>query len=107
MKKVILFLQMILLITVGISVRAQNSSDGKLHIIIIGAHPDDPDEVGSCAYKWAQLGHDVLMVSVTNGDAGHQSVKAPELARAKKPAERESDWYPLLLDNRDGQLCPL
>jgi hypothetical protein len=27
----------------------------KLHIIIIGAHPDDPDKVGGTAYKWAQM----------------------------------------------------
>jgi len=110
MKKVVLFLQLILLITVGLSVGAQNSSDGKLHIIIIGAHPDDPDESGCSAYKWAQLGHDVLMVSVTNGDAGHQSIKAEELAKIRREEARRAGEVIgvryITLDNHDGQLMP-
>ena len=47
----------------------QVKQNDKLHIIIIGAHPDDPDEVGGTAYLWAKAGHDVLMVSLTHGDA--------------------------------------
>ena len=55
--------------------QAQEKQEQKLHIIIIGAHPDDADGAGGTAYKWAQLGYDVLMVSLTNGDAGHQSIQ--------------------------------
>jgi LmbE family N-acetylglucosaminyl deacetylase len=82
----------------------------KLHIIIIGAHPDDPDKVGGTAYKWAQMGYDVLMVSLTNGDAGHQSIKAKELAKirreeARKAGEAIGVRY-ITLDNHDGQLMP-
>jgi LmbE family N-acetylglucosaminyl deacetylase len=82
----------------------------KLNIIIIGAHPDDPDKVGGTAYKWAQLGHNVLMVSLTNGDAGHQSIKAKELAiirreEARKAGEVIGVRY-ITLDNHDGQLMP-
>jgi len=86
---------------------AQNS---KLHIIIIGAHPDDPDKVGGTAYKWAQMGHDVLMVSLTNGDAGHQSIKAKELARIRREEARRAGAVIgvryITLDNHDGQLMP-
>ncbi len=82
----------------------------KLHIIIIGAHPDDADEVGGTAYKWAQLGYDVLMVSVTNGDAGHQSIKAPELAKIRREEARKAGEVIgvryITLDNHDGQLMP-
>ncbi|HUX55864.1 MAG TPA: PIG-L family deacetylase [Bacteroidales bacterium] len=82
----------------------------KLHIIIIGAHPDDPDKVGGTAYKWSQMGYDVLMVSLTNGDAGHQSIKAEELAKirreeAKKAGDVIGVRY-ITLDNHDGQLMP-
>lgn len=89
---------------------AQQPADRKLHIIIIGAHPDDPDEVGGTAYKWAQLGYDVLMVSLTNGDAGHQSIKAPELARIRREEARKAGEVIgvryITLDNHDGQLMP-
>ena len=74
MKTMIYLLQVCFLACALQPVFAQaGDQNKKLHIIIIGAHPDDPDKVGGTAYKWAQLGHDVLMVSLTNGDAGHQS----------------------------------
>jgi len=89
---------------------AQQPGDAKLHIIIIGAHPDDPDEVGGTAYKWAQLGHDVLMVALTNGDAGHQSIKADELAKIRREEARKAGEVIgvryITLNNHDGQLMP-
>jgi len=104
---VLSFLGLVLCINLS---QAQSAPDHKLHIIIIGAHPDDPDESGGTAYKWAQLGYDVLMVSLTNGDAGHQSINAPELARirreeARKAGETIGVRY-ITLDNHDGQLMP-
>jgi len=89
---------------------SQQQAGNKLHIIIIGAHPDDPDEMGGCAYKWAQLGHDVLMVALTNGDAGHQSIKAEELAKIRREEARRAGEVIgiryITLDNHDGQLMP-
>jgi len=82
----------------------------KLHIIIIGAHPDDPDEVGGTAYKWAKAGHDVLMVSLTNGDAGHQSLSSEVLAKVRREEARKAGEVIgvryITLDNHDGQLMP-
>jgi len=97
-------------IALAIPAKAQIKDGQKLHIIIIGAHPDDPEKAGGTAYKWAQLGHDVLMVSLTNGDAGHQSLSSEELARvrreeAKKAGEAIGVRY-ITLDNHDGQLMP-
>jgi LmbE family N-acetylglucosaminyl deacetylase len=88
----------------------QPASKEKLHIIIIGAHPDDPDKVGGTAYKWAQLGHDVLMVSLTNGDAGHQTMNSKTLAKVRREEARRAGEaigvrY-ITLDNHDGQLMP-
>lgn len=86
------------------------AQEKKLHIIIIGAHPDDPDKVGGTAFKWASAGHDVLMVSLTNGDAGHQSIPAKKLAvirreEARKAGEAIGVRY-ITLNNHDGQLMP-
>jgi len=91
-------------------IRSQEKGDQKLHIIIIGAHPDDPDKAGGTAYKWAQLGYDVLMVSLTNGDAGHQTIKAKELAKIRREEARKAGEVIgvryITLDNHDGQLMP-
>ncbi len=86
----------------------QAGQNNKLHIIIIGAHPDDPDEVGGTAYKWAKAGHDVLMVSLTNGDAGHQTLSSEELAKVRREEARRAGEVIgvryITLDNHDGQL---
>jgi LmbE family N-acetylglucosaminyl deacetylase len=43
-----------------------------MHILFIGAHPDDCDfSCGGTAALYAQRGHHVKFVSVTNGDRGH------------------------------------
>jgi N-acetylglucosamine malate deacetylase 1 len=91
-------------------IQAQNNQGQKLHIIIIGAHPDDPEKVGGTAYKWVQSGCDVLMVSLTNGDAGHQTIKAKELAKIRREEARKAGEVIgiryITLDNHDGQLMP-
>ena len=48
------------------------ADDGKLRIVCFGAHPDDAEyKSGGTAALWAERGHHVLLVSVTNGDIGH------------------------------------
>ena len=111
MKLFITLLQVFILTGLFQIIQAQeNVQNDKLHIIIIGAHPDDPDKVGGTAYKWVQLGHDVLMVSLTNGDAGHQSLPSDELARVRREEARRAGEVIgvryITLDNHDGQLMP-
>jgi LmbE family N-acetylglucosaminyl deacetylase len=88
----------------------QSDLKEKLNIIIIGAHPDDPDKVGGTAYKWARAGNNVLMVSLTNGDAGHQSIPPEELAKIRREEARRAGEVIgvryITLDNHDGQLMP-
>ena len=87
------------------------AADGKLNIIAFGAHPDDCDgRAGGTAAKWAALGHKVKFVSVTNGDAGHQSEGGGALARKRREEAREAGRrigvvYETL-DNHDGELLP-
>jgi LmbE family N-acetylglucosaminyl deacetylase len=83
----------------------------KVRIIMIGAHPDDCDEQGAgTAALFAQMGYAVKFVSVTNGDAGHQTMKGQELANrryeeAQEAGRRLGVTYDIL-DNHDGLLMP-
>jgi LmbE family N-acetylglucosaminyl deacetylase len=92
------------------TIHAQNT-DGKVRIIMIGAHPDDCDEDGGgTAALFAQMGYAVKFVSVTNGDAGHQTLKGKELAKRRFAETQESGkrlgvTYDVL-DNHDGLLMP-
>jgi LmbE family N-acetylglucosaminyl deacetylase len=83
----------------------------KLNIIAFGAHPDDCDgRAGGVAAKWAALGHRVRFVSVTNGDAGHQSEGGGALAKRRRAeaaeAGRRLGIEYITLDNHDGELLP-
>ncbi|MDH5365340.1 MAG: PIG-L family deacetylase [Cyclobacteriaceae bacterium] len=84
----------------------------ELRIIMIGAHPDDCDlKSGGTAALFASLGHKVKFVSVTNGDAGHQSKGGGALAKIRREEAHESarrlgiEEYKVL-DNHDGELVP-
>ena len=89
---------------------AQNDAN-KVRIIMIGAHPDDCDQGGGgTAALLAQMGYAVKFVSVTNGDAGHQTLKGPQLAK-RRFAETQEAGKRLgvtydVLDNHDGLLMP-
>ena len=86
---------------------AQNS----LNIVVIGAHPDDADiRAGGTAIKYAKAGHNVLFVSLTNGDAGHHEKGGGALARIRRAEATEAGKrlgvkY-VVLDNHDGELMP-
>jgi LmbE family N-acetylglucosaminyl deacetylase len=100
---------MLLLIAVPV-VNGQVAADKKPRVVIFGAHPDDPDKAGGTAAKWAALGFDVLMVAVTNGDAGHMTMKGKELAKRRREEARKAGEVIgvkyITLDNHDGQLMP-
>src|SRR5438093_7957500 len=87
------------------------AQDNTIRVIAFGAHPDDCDiRAAGTAAKFAQLGHAVKFVSVTNGDAGHQTEGGGALAKrrrleAKESARRLGIEYEVL-DNHDGELLP-
>src|SRR5579872_4397249 len=63
---------------------AQAPNDGRLRIIIFGAHPDDAEYRGAgVAMKWAKMGHHVKLVSATNGDMGHWQMAGGPLAQRR------------------------
>ncbi len=83
----------------------------QIRVIAIGAHPDDCDlGAAGTAAKFAQMGHAVKFVAVTNGDAGHQSIGGGALANRRRAEAMESArrlgiTYEVL-DNHDGELLP-
>jgi LmbE family N-acetylglucosaminyl deacetylase len=60
-------------------------ADEVLRFMLIGAHPDDADiKAGGTAAHWCALGHEVKLVSLTAGQAGHQTMHGPELAQRRR-----------------------
>jgi LmbE family N-acetylglucosaminyl deacetylase len=85
--------------------------DGKLRVIEFGAHPDDAEiRAGGAAILWADLGHHVKFVSVTNGDIGHWGSAGGPLALRRAAEVREAarilGTTTEVLDIHDGELEP-
>ncbi len=87
------------------------AGDGKLRVIVFGAHPDDAEfKTGGTAIKWAKAGHHVKLVSVTNGDIGHWQMKGEPLAKRRlaevTAAAKVLGVTTEVLDIHDGELEP-
>jgi LmbE family N-acetylglucosaminyl deacetylase len=99
----------LVLLMAGVS--ALLAQSGKIRVIAFGAHPDDCDiRAAGTAALFAKMGNAVKFVSVTNGDAGHQSMSGAvlaqrRLAEAKESARRLGIEYEVL-NNHDGELLP-
>ena len=91
--------------------RIEPAEDGKLRVIVIGAHPDDAEiRAGGSAMLWSRDGHHVKLVSVTNGDIGHWGMAGGALAR-RRWAEVQQAASILgtttdVFDIHDGELEP-
>lgn len=90
---------------------AASAQERRLNIIAIGAHPDDCDyKFGGTAALFVEMGHRVKFVSLTNGDAGHQSQGGGTLGNRRRAEAQEAGrvlgvQYEVL-DNHDGELLP-
>jgi LmbE family N-acetylglucosaminyl deacetylase len=87
------------------------ADDGKLRIMVFGAHPDDAEfKAGGTAALWAKQGHHVKLVSVTNGDIGHWQMAGGPLAKRRtaeaKAADEKLGSTSQVLDIHDGELLP-
>ncbi len=80
-------------------------------LLVFGAHPDDCEfTAGGLAALYAVHGSRVCFVSVTNGDAGHQTLGGTTLARIRREEARCAAAVigieSRVLDNHDGELTP-
>jgi N-acetylglucosamine malate deacetylase 1 len=72
---------------------AEATPDKKLKVLVAGGHPDDPETgCGGTIARYADLGHDVVVVYLTRGEAGikdktHDEAAAIRTAEAKKACE--------------------
>lgn len=104
--KQIMVTVLLAIFTMGFTM-AQN----KINVVVVGAHPDDCDiRAGGTAILYAEAGHNVLFVSITNGDAGHQEKGGGALAKIRRAEAQEAGKrfgvkY-VVLDNHDGELMP-
>ncbi len=86
-------------------------SSPSLRILVLGAHPDDADlKAGGCASLWCRAGHRVKLVSVTDGGAGHQTLRRPALSDRRRAEARAAGAvigaeYDVL-EHPDGGLLP-
>lgn len=111
MKKTILTL-LLAIFCFGPVTNEMVAQDKPLRIIAIFAHPDDAEsKMGGTAALWAEMGHEVKFVSITNGDAGHHEIGGGVLAKirnaeAQEAARRLGVKEYVVLDNHDAELLP-
>lgn len=103
----LIFLCALLLLCMG-----TEAQTNRLNILMIGAHPDDCDiKGGGTAALFAEMGHRVKFIAVTNGDAGHHEMGGGLLAKRRTLEAREAarqlgiEEYEVL-DHHDGELMP-
>ncbi len=79
-----------------------------MKIMFVCAHPDDEGRVTGLAARCVDGGGEALLVSCSNGNAGHQSMARDELARTRREEARRAGEaigarY-LVLDHADARL---
>ncbi len=80
-------------------------------LLVFGAHPDDCEATAAgLAALYRARGGRVGFVSLTNGDAGHQTLAGTQLARIRRDEAQAAAAVigseSLVLDNHDGELMP-
>ncbi len=82
-----------------------------MKVMFIGAHPDDGESrMAGLAARYIERGGEAVLVSVSNGNAGHHQLQPDELARrrkeeARRAAEVIGGEY-IVLDHDDARLTP-
>ena len=86
-------------------------ADDTLRLLILGAHPDDAEfHAGGLAAIYRSLGHEVRMISLTDGAAGHHWRSPKELVELRREEAAAAGaiigaTY-LTWDHPDGELLP-
>jgi LmbE family N-acetylglucosaminyl deacetylase len=91
-----------------------DSSEDRGPILVVMAHPDDPDFFcGARVARWADLGREVVYCLLTRGDKGadEPGIDPDALAQRREAEQRAAAEVlgvskVLFLDHRDGELEP-
>jgi LmbE family N-acetylglucosaminyl deacetylase len=94
-----------------------NTWDTSQKILVILAHPDDPEFFcGGTLAKWAREGHDITYILITAGDKGFNPATQADMTPEKLVPIRKVEQAdaakviganpPLFLDLPDGYLIP-
>jgi LmbE family N-acetylglucosaminyl deacetylase len=63
----------------------------KLKVVVVGAHPDDPESSsGGTIARYADLGHEVVVIYLTRGEAGIRGKSAGEAAAIRTAEARRA-----------------
>jgi len=63
----------------------------KMKVVVVGAHPDDPESgCGGAISRYSDLGHEVVIVYLTAGEAGIDGKSAGEAAAIRKAESRNA-----------------
>src|SRR5882757_7918975 len=63
----------------------------KMKVVVVGAHPDDPESgCGGTISRYSDLGHEVVIVYLTAGEAGIDGKSAGEAAAIRKAESRNA-----------------
>jgi LmbE family N-acetylglucosaminyl deacetylase len=86
-------------------------TQSSLKVMMVGAHPDDCDiSTYAITSRMVKAGCSVCFVSMTNGNAGHQTMRGEELAAVRaKEAKASADLLGVdyqILPFDDGRLTP-
>ena len=66
-------------------------SQNRLKVMVIFAHPDEGEiYTGGITALFTKMGYQVKFMSLTNGDAGHYSMKPADLAKMRYQEAMES-----------------
>src|SRR3954467_7733154 len=69
----------------------QPSVKGALKVVVVGGHPDDPESgCGGTMARLADLGHDVVAMYLTRGEAGIAGKAADEAAQIRTAEAQEA-----------------
>jgi LmbE family N-acetylglucosaminyl deacetylase len=63
---------------------------GRLRILVIGAHQDDPEKMAGTAVKFVRAGHEVKFLCATNGQSGHETYPGYKLVQIRDEEKRRS-----------------
>ncbi|MBN1342295.1 MAG: PIG-L family deacetylase [Phycisphaerae bacterium] len=74
----------------AVGAEASGSAGGKARIVVVGGHPDDPESgCGGTIARYSDLGHEVVCLYLTRGEAGIHG-KTHEQAAKIRTAEAEA-----------------